>query len=168
VFFISYSRENVHVSGFLPGHPDEFLYLNQGGNPFIDGVDDAEQFEDTCEAFDLLGVHQDEQAKIFQVLAAILHLGNIDIGEDDGHESTRINVSMDRDHSSWDGGGTIEVPALMVVMVMMEMVMVVVATAVVMEVNVVLMKMVVVMISVVVIMVRNVVWTNYNSYDGSV
>ena len=83
---------------FFPGDPDDFLYLNQGGNPCIDGVDDAELFEDTCEAFDLLGVHQDEQAKIFQVLAAILHLGNIDIVADDGRESTSINVRMEDYH----------------------------------------------------------------------
>lgn len=81
---------------FFLGHSDDFLYLNQGENPYIDGVDDSEQFEDTCEAFDLLGVHQDEQTKVFQVLAAILHLGNINIEEDDGHESTYVNVSDER------------------------------------------------------------------------
>jgi hypothetical protein len=83
-----------NTSVFFAGHPDEFLYLNQGENPYIDGVDDSELFEETCEAFDLLGVHQDEQTKIFQVLAAILHLGNINIEEDDAGESTYINVSM--------------------------------------------------------------------------
>ena len=90
---------------FFPGHPDEFLYLSQGENPYIDGVDDSEQFEETCEAFDLLGVHQDEQTKIFQVLAAILHLGNINIEEDDGRESTYIHVSMGGNCSGWDGDG---------------------------------------------------------------
>ena len=81
-----------HVHFFL-GHPDDFLYLNQGDNPCINGVDDSELFEETCEAFDLLGVHCDEQTKIFQVLAAILHLGNIKIEEDEGRESTFIKVS---------------------------------------------------------------------------
>lgn len=77
----------------MTGRPDEFLYLNQGENVYINGVDDAELFDETCEAFDMLGVHQDLQMKIFQILASILHLGNVKIKENDGRESTTIDVS---------------------------------------------------------------------------
>ncbi|XP_021923468.1 unconventional myosin-Va [Zootermopsis nevadensis] len=60
-------------------HQDNFHYLNQGANPTIDGVNDAEAFEETTMALSLLGFSQREQADMFKVLAAILHLGNVTI-----------------------------------------------------------------------------------------
>ena len=63
------------------GHQDEFHYLNQGENPTIDGVDDRGSFEETRTALSLLGFSQREQADMFKILAAILHLGNVMIAE---------------------------------------------------------------------------------------
>lgn len=63
------------------GHQDEFHYLNQGENPTIDGVNDAEGFEETTTALSLLGFSQRELSDMFKVLAAILHLGNVTITE---------------------------------------------------------------------------------------
>lgn len=65
----------------MTGHQDEFHYLNQGENPTIDGVNDAEGFEETTAALSLLGFSQRELADMFKVLAAILHLGNVKITE---------------------------------------------------------------------------------------
>ena len=36
-------------------HADTFMYTNQGEAPVIDGVNDAEDLEETREAFTLLG-----------------------------------------------------------------------------------------------------------------
>lgn len=63
------------------GHQDEFHYLNQGENPTIDGVNDADGFEETTTALSLLGFSQRELSDMFKVLAAILHLGNVTITE---------------------------------------------------------------------------------------
>jgi myosin-5 len=63
--------------GLLP--VDEFEYLNQGSAPVIDGVDDKAEFEATKQSLDTIGIHAEEQANIFKLLAALLHLGNVKI-----------------------------------------------------------------------------------------
>ncbi|KAL7645004.1 UNVERIFIED_CONTAM: hypothetical protein RMT77_004828 [Armadillidium vulgare] len=61
-----------------------FHYLNQGGSPEIDGIDDAVGFDETCKAFSLLGISDSLQEGIFQILASILHMGNISLEEGNG------------------------------------------------------------------------------------
>lgn len=63
--------------GLLP--VDEFEYLNQGSAPIIDGVDDKAEFEATKQSLATIGIHGDQQAEIFKLLAALLHLGNVKI-----------------------------------------------------------------------------------------
>ncbi|CAG9820455.1 unnamed protein product [Phaedon cochleariae] len=58
-------------------HQDHFHYLNQGGSPDVNGVDDAETFEETVNALNLLGFSEKEQIDMFKVFASVLHLGNI-------------------------------------------------------------------------------------------
>ena len=58
----------------------------QGRNSIITGVDDAADFQATRQAFSLLGISDTDQMAIFRVLAAILHLGNIEIGGNDHAE----------------------------------------------------------------------------------
>lgn len=61
------------------GPASSFNYLNQGGeaNLAIQGVDDAEEFAATQKALGTVGMDAAAQAHIFQLLAALLHLGNI-------------------------------------------------------------------------------------------
>ncbi|KAJ8606057.1 hypothetical protein MRB53_041212 [Persea americana] len=54
-------------------------YLNQGGAPRIDGVDDAKDFADTRASLQRLGVPVDTQTSLWKILAALLHIGNIKI-----------------------------------------------------------------------------------------
>ena len=56
-----------------------FHYLNQGGaaSLAIRGVDDAEEFKVTQRALSTVGVPIETQWRIFRVLAALLHLGNV-------------------------------------------------------------------------------------------
>ncbi|XP_036377306.1 unconventional myosin-Va [Megalops cyprinoides] len=58
---------------------ENFHYTNQGGATQIPGTDDAVDLERTRSAFTILGVRSDQQMELFQILAAILHLGNINI-----------------------------------------------------------------------------------------
>lgn len=60
-------------------HVDEFEYLNQGSAPVIDGVDDKAEFEATKKSLTTIGVPPAQQAEIFKLLAALLHLGNVKI-----------------------------------------------------------------------------------------
>ncbi|XP_077451845.1 unconventional myosin-Vc isoform X3 [Stigmatopora argus] len=65
---------------------DEFNYTGMGGNIIIEGVDDRKAMEETQQTFSLLGLKEDFQYDVFKVLAAILHLGNVEIKSsgDDG------------------------------------------------------------------------------------
>ncbi|KAK4989913.1 Myosin type-2 heavy chain 1 [Elasticomyces elasticus] len=58
---------------------EHFDYLNQGGAPEIEGVDDREDFAATRESLSRIGVGAHQQAQIFRILAALLHIGNIKI-----------------------------------------------------------------------------------------
>ncbi len=56
-----------------------FHYLNQGGDQKIAGVDDAEEFRATQKALSTVGLTIEKQWQIFRLLAALLHLGNVQI-----------------------------------------------------------------------------------------
>ncbi|XP_041813803.1 unconventional myosin-Va [Chelmon rostratus] len=66
---------------------NDFLYTRQGRSPVIDGVDDTKELCTTRNAFTLLGINESYQMGLFQVLAAILHLGNVDIKDRDSDSS---------------------------------------------------------------------------------
>jgi len=59
---------------------EQFDYLNQGGSPTVDGVDDKAEFEALKKALLVIGVDDSQQSEIFKLLAALLHLGNVKIG----------------------------------------------------------------------------------------
>ncbi|XP_073671823.1 unconventional myosin-Va isoform X3 [Paramisgurnus dabryanus] len=62
---------------------NEFHYTKQGRSPVIDGVDDAKEMSTTRNAFILLGVNESYQMGLFQILASILHLGNVEVKDRD-------------------------------------------------------------------------------------
>uniref|UniRef100_A0A665X1C5 Myosin VAa n=1 Tax=Echeneis naucrates TaxID=173247 RepID=A0A665X1C5_ECHNA len=66
---------------------NDFLYTRQGRSPVIDGVDDTKELCTTRHAFTLLGINESYQMGLFQVLAAILHLGNVEIKDRDSDSS---------------------------------------------------------------------------------
>jgi myosin-5 len=71
------SRSQPHLQELNLGPASDFHYTNQGDCLDLDGVDDSVSFEATCDALSLLNVPSDQQRAIFRVLAAILHMGNI-------------------------------------------------------------------------------------------
>uniref|UniRef100_H3CXZ8 Myosin VA n=1 Tax=Tetraodon nigroviridis TaxID=99883 RepID=H3CXZ8_TETNG len=80
-----------HLPEFKPlklGSANEFLYTRQGGSPVIEGVDDTRELSTTRQAFALLGINESAQMGVFRVLAAILHLGNVEIRDKDSDSST--------------------------------------------------------------------------------
>ncbi|XP_054982057.1 unconventional myosin-Vb isoform X2 [Sorex araneus] len=70
---------------------EDFFYTSQGGDTSIEGVDDAKDFEKTCQAFTLLGVRESHQISIFKIIASILHLGNVGIQAERDGESCSIS-----------------------------------------------------------------------------
>ncbi|XP_063044206.1 unconventional myosin-Va isoform X6 [Engraulis encrasicolus] len=96
VVFQADEERNYHIfyqlcaSSHLPelktlklGKADEFHYTKQGGNPVIDGVNDAKEMTNTRQAFTLLGINESYQMGLFNILASILHLGNVEIKDRD-------------------------------------------------------------------------------------
>uniref|UniRef100_A0A3Q3WQY3 Uncharacterized protein n=1 Tax=Mola mola TaxID=94237 RepID=A0A3Q3WQY3_MOLML len=75
---------------------EDFTYTSLGENIFIEGVNDAEDFVKTREAFTLLGIKDSSQGNIFKVIASILHLGNIEICSE--REGDSCHISRDDIH----------------------------------------------------------------------
>lgn len=57
--------------------PDYYCYLNQSGAFKVDGTNDAHDFQETLRAMTVMGMSEVEQTNVLQVVAGILHLGNI-------------------------------------------------------------------------------------------
>ncbi|XP_033823804.1 unconventional myosin-Va-like [Periophthalmus magnuspinnatus] len=103
VVFQAQEERNYHIfyqlcaSSHLPefknfklGDADDFHYTNQGQNPVIQGVDDAKEMLNTRKAFLLLGIDVAHQMAIYQILAALLHLSNVEIKEESSDRSTIV------------------------------------------------------------------------------
>ncbi|XP_041642751.1 unconventional myosin-Va isoform X5 [Cheilinus undulatus] len=101
VVFQADDERNYHIfyqlcaSSHLPEYKNlklssanDFVYTRQGRSPVIDGVDDTKELCTTRNAFTLLGINETYQIGLFQVLAAILHLGNVEIKDRDSDSST--------------------------------------------------------------------------------
>uniref|UniRef100_A0A671WM53 Methyl-CpG binding domain protein 3b n=1 Tax=Sparus aurata TaxID=8175 RepID=A0A671WM53_SPAAU len=73
------SRELPEMRSFKLDAPEHFRYTNQGGDMQISGTDDLSDLERTRNAFTVLGVQPDQQMELFRILAAVLHLGNVNI-----------------------------------------------------------------------------------------
>ncbi|KAM9481122.1 unconventional myosin-Va isoform 4-T4 [Clarias gariepinus] len=110
VVFQADDERNYHIfyqlcaSSHLPefkilklSRASEFHYTMQGRNPVIDGVDDAKEMSTTRNAFSLLGINESYQMGLFQVLAAILHLGNVEVKDRDTDSS---NIAPNNAHLS--------------------------------------------------------------------
>ncbi|KAK4741814.1 hypothetical protein SAY87_025402 [Trapa incisa] len=83
-FYLLCSAPAEELEKYNLGDPKSFHYLNQSSCYELDDMNDAEQYLATRRAMDVVGISQEEQEAIFRVVAAILHLGNIDFakGED--------------------------------------------------------------------------------------
>ncbi|KAM7015380.1 unconventional myosin-Va isoform 1-T1 [Tautogolabrus adspersus] len=100
VVFQADEERNYHIfyqlcaSSHLPEYKNlklssanDFAYTRQGRSPVIAGVDDTKELCTTRHAFTLLGINETYQKGLFQVLAAILHLGNVEIKDRDSDSS---------------------------------------------------------------------------------
>ena len=62
--------------------PDYYNYLNQTGTYTVDGTDDVQELKDTLKAMDVVGIPPDIKEEIKSLIAAVLHLGNIQFSEE--------------------------------------------------------------------------------------
>ncbi|XP_044305252.1 unconventional myosin-Ie-like [Varanus komodoensis] len=61
--------------------PDYYYYLNQSAAYKVDDLDDRQEFQETLAAMEVVGLSGEEQALVLQMVAGILHLGNITFRE---------------------------------------------------------------------------------------
>lgn len=80
------TKDNLHLTV-----PQDYFYLNQGGDTEINGIDDNQEFKITTDALGLVGFDETSQEHIFKILAALLHIGNIEI------KKTRNDASLSSD-----------------------------------------------------------------------
>jgi myosin-1 len=63
--------------------PQDYFYMNQSGCFTVDEVDDAADFKEVVNAMNTIGITPQDQESIFRIVAGVLHLGNVQFGEDD-------------------------------------------------------------------------------------
>ncbi|KAH0638160.1 hypothetical protein KY289_038075 [Solanum tuberosum] len=94
-FYLLCAAPPQDVEKYKVGNPRTFHYLNQSNFFELAGVDESEEYLATRKAMDVVGISHDEQDAIFRVVAAILHLGNIEFAK-----GTETDASEPKDDKS--------------------------------------------------------------------
>ncbi|KAL8112317.1 hypothetical protein AgCh_019861, partial [Apium graveolens] len=94
-FYLLCAAPSEEVKKYKLGDPKSFHYLNQSKCYELVGVNDSEEYLATRRAMDVVGISEVEQEAIFRVVAAILHIGNIEFAK--GKE---IDSSILKDENS--------------------------------------------------------------------
>ncbi|CAM8976689.1 unnamed protein product [Rhodiola kirilowii] len=95
-FYMLCAAPDEDLKKYKLGNPRTFHYLNQSNCFEVDVLDDAKEYLDTRRAMDVVGMTANEQDAIFRVVAAILHLGNIEFAKGEETDS-----SKPKDEKSW-------------------------------------------------------------------
>lgn len=97
-FYMLCAAPPEDVKKFKLGDPRTFHYLNQSNCYEVSNVDDAREYLETRNAMDIVGIGQEEQDAIFSVVAAILHLGNVDFIKDKEADSSKLKDDKSHYH----------------------------------------------------------------------
>uniref|UniRef100_A0A803T1Z3 Myosin motor domain-containing protein n=1 Tax=Anolis carolinensis TaxID=28377 RepID=A0A803T1Z3_ANOCA len=73
------TADQKHNLGIMT--PDYYYYLNQSETYVVDGTDDRSDFQETMNAMDVIGIARQDKQLVVQIIAGILHLGNIGFQE---------------------------------------------------------------------------------------
>ncbi|XP_057451250.1 myosin-12 [Lotus japonicus] len=97
-FYMLCAAPPEDLERFKLGDPRQFHYLNQSNCYEVSNVDDAKEYLETRNAMDIVGISQDEQDAIFRVVAAILHLGNINFAKGNEVDSSKLKDDKSLTH----------------------------------------------------------------------
>ncbi|KNA15731.1 hypothetical protein SOVF_095540 [Spinacia oleracea] len=97
-FYMLCAAPQEEIEKYKLGSPKLFHYLNQSKCFDLVGVSDAQDYLATRRAMDIVGITEKEQEAIFRVVAAILHLGNIDFAKGKEIDSSVIKDDKSRFH----------------------------------------------------------------------
>ncbi|CAN6866583.1 unnamed protein product, partial [Brassica oleracea] len=94
-FYMLCAAPKEDVERYKLGEPKTYHYLNQSKCLEVDSINDAEEYHATRRAMDVVGISTEEQDAIFSVVAAILHLGNVEFAK-----GAEIDSSVPKDEKS--------------------------------------------------------------------
>lgn len=97
-FYLLCAAPPEDIERYKLGNPKTFHYLNQSKCYELDGVNDAHEYLATRSAMDIVGISDEEQESIFRVVAAILHLGNVNFAKGKEIDSSVIKDEKSRFH----------------------------------------------------------------------
>ncbi|CAN4102475.1 unnamed protein product [Withania somnifera] len=97
-FYLLCAAPAEELERYKLANPKSFHYLNQSKCYELDGVNDAEEYLATRRAMDIVGISEEEQDAIFRVVAAILHLGNVEFAKGEEIDSSVIKDEQSRFH----------------------------------------------------------------------
>ncbi|KAK4591212.1 hypothetical protein RGQ29_021419 [Quercus rubra] len=97
-FYLLCAAPPEDIEKYKLGSPKTFHYLNQSNCYELDGVNDAHEYLATRRAMEIVGINEEEQEAIFRVVAAILHLGNINFAKGKEIDSSVIKDEKSRFH----------------------------------------------------------------------
>uniref|UniRef100_A0A674EPM9 Osteoclast-stimulating factor 1 n=1 Tax=Salmo trutta TaxID=8032 RepID=A0A674EPM9_SALTR len=60
---------------------DYYNYLNQSGSYKVDDINDKSDFQETMHAMEVIGISGEDRGLVLQIVAGVLHLGNINFRE---------------------------------------------------------------------------------------
>ncbi|XP_076942866.1 myosin-9-like isoform X2 [Bidens hawaiensis] len=76
-FYLLCAAPPEEVEKYKLGDPKTFHYLNQSNCYQLAGINEAQDYLATRRAMDVVGISDTDQEAIFRLVAAILHLGNV-------------------------------------------------------------------------------------------
>ncbi|KAL3506296.1 hypothetical protein ACH5RR_031678, partial [Cinchona calisaya] len=97
-FYMLCAAPSEDVEKYKLGDPRMFHYLNQSNCYELDGVDESKEYLVTRRAMDVVGISSDEQDAIFRVVAAVLHLGNIEFAKGNETDSSEPKDEQSQFH----------------------------------------------------------------------
>ncbi|KAI8523006.1 hypothetical protein RHMOL_Rhmol13G0041100 [Rhododendron molle] len=91
-------KSDQEIEKYKLGSPKTFHYLNQSSCYELVGVSDAQDYLATRRAMDIVGISQQYQDAIFRVVAAILHLGNVEFAKGKEIDSSILKDDKSKFH----------------------------------------------------------------------
>ncbi|XP_042543671.1 unconventional myosin-Ie [Dipodomys spectabilis] len=73
------SAEQKHSLGITS--MDYYYYLSLSGSYKVDDIDDKRELQETLHAMNVIGIFAEEQTLVLQIVAGVLHLGNVSFKE---------------------------------------------------------------------------------------
>ncbi|KAK3036849.1 hypothetical protein RJ639_031467, partial [Escallonia herrerae] len=97
-FYLLCAARPEEIEKYKLGNPKSFHYLNQSNCYELVGVSDAHDYLATRRAMDVVGISEKEQEAIFRVVAAILHLGNVEFAKGKEIDSSILKDDKSKFH----------------------------------------------------------------------